>query len=210
MEAIKRRAVELDLIFESPNATLRRVFQLDVDESEDEEIEVDDEEEVMDMEPGREVSYFLTIHQPLPTDRPRDDDDNGIWVNRKSEFRHWVTEIRQDDIVFVYEVKSTKRPGFVEDNSQLKPCHEPRGGLVSCFRVDGEFIPGDQQTYEGNKYIGGYWGENLSREYVELDTLKEEWQNATGEEFNPRTPGGIRLLSKEQYRCLARLMGVQI
>lgn len=207
MNAIKRKAIELDLVFESPNTTLRKVLGLDIQQLPKEPVKP-----VLEAEPERVVSYFLTIHQPLPKEQPRDGDDNGIWVNKELRHRHWVDEIKEGDIVFVYEVKTTKRPGFVEENGRLKPSHEPRGGIVSCFKVGKNNQEAGQGTYEGNEYIREYVGDNvnLSRKYIELAVLEKEWEKATGSAFNPRTPGGIRLLSEEQYRCLAKLMGVQI
>ncbi len=195
MDWLRKRAIELGMVFETPNAVIRRVLDLDSQAVLKGEITARKEE--------GQMSCFLTIHQPIPRGENLDKYDNCIWINRDTP--HWVREIKKGDLVFVYEVKTVEHRGFVEINGNLIPATKPRGGLVSCFKVV-EFISQEQDLdiFEGNIFLAKYEGDIISRKFVPLDSIKRVWPTT----FNPRIPGGIRRLHKEECKCAASLMEV--
>ena len=200
MSTLKKRAIELGLVFESPNATLRRVLGLDS--------QVLIEKEDTPRKGGTVMSKFLTIHTPIPVGENRNEYDNCIWINQDTP--HWIEGIKRNDRVAVYEVKRGMTPRIVEIGGQHRTAYPPRGGLVSLFEVTNDFIRADDQVpFEDNIYLGKFEGRYISQKFVPLDTLMKTWREVTGKSFNPRIPGGIRQLSEEEYWCIATLMGVQ-
>jgi len=200
MSTLKKRAIELGLVFEPPNTTLRRVLALDS------QVLIDEEE--VPRSGGTVMSKFLTIHTPIPIEEDRNEDDNGIWINQDTP--HWREEIKRNDRVAVYEVKRSRTPGIVKIGGRPHTAYPPRGGLVSLFEITSDFIREDDQVpFEDNIFLGKFKGRYISQTFVPLDALKEPWREVTGKSFNPRIPGGIRRLSEEEYRCIATLMGVQ-
>ena len=153
------------------------------------------------------MSYFLTVHLPIPVNKDHNEFDNCIWVNQATP--HRVNDIRQEDCVAVYEVATSHTPGKVMIGNTPEDAYLPRGGMVSLFRVTRDFIPDQPIPYEGNIYLGKFQGDYISQNFVPLDDLNKAWKRAFEKSFNPRLRGGIKRLSIEEYQLIARLMGVE-
>ncbi len=200
MNALKKLAIEMGLVFEPPNTTLRRVLGLDSQVSIEEEASLRKEEGVM--------SYFLTTHTPIPIEEDRNKYDNCIWINQDTP--HWKEDIKRNDRIVVYEVKGSGTPGKVRIGGRPHTTYPLRWGLVSLVEITSDFIHEDDQvTFEDNLYLGKFQGAYISKIFVPRDDLNKAWKRAFEKFLNPRLRGGIRRLSIEEYQLIATLMRVE-
>jgi hypothetical protein len=155
------------------------------------------------------MGYWINIHHPQALDESRRD-QLRVCVQEKS--RSDMTKIPEGDLVFIYETEALSGKNvYKEDANGKRIVQLGQGGksVIALVRIV-RFRKG-KWKWNGIPFVGSYDTREVEcrRGFVPLDEIDKARLKAGLSKFNPRIPGGLRDLSKEEFNIMADLIGFE-
>lgn len=155
------------------------------------------------------MAYWINIHHPRILNESR---RAQCMVHVQERSRPMMKGITEGDLAFIYETGALSNTrAFVEDDSGKRTVQLLKGrkGIIALVRI-GKFRQG-KWKWNGIPFVGSYDTKELEsrRNFVSLNDINRQRLSVGLPLFNPRIPGGLRELKKQEFTTIATLIGFE-